>query len=78
MKILRTGKTHLPKLKKYALTIIYNNENAYPYNFTNVIARTSEEAVCKMKAYVANSGRFIRVNKDAVIANLKAINVRVI
>lgn len=60
----------------YAITILFNNDQTHCYKFTNVPAATSEEAIDKMKRYVAVNGHFGSMSADEVFNKLSATDVQ--
>ena len=64
------------QLHTYEMTIVFNNDLARSYKFTNVKAAAPEEAVNKMKHYVATNGYFGNMTKEAVIAKLSVIDIK--
>lgn len=64
------------KRKNYSMTIVFNNDHSQQYRFTNVPAGSSDEAVDKMKSYVAKNGWFGNMKHDAIVAKLSAVDIR--
>lgn len=63
------------QLHTYAMIIVFNNDQAQSYKFTNVKAATPDAAIDKMKNYVATHGYFGSMDKDAVIAKLSVVEI---
>ena len=64
------------QLHTYEMTIVFNNDLVQSYKFTNVKAVTPDEAVGKMKNYVATNGYFGNMTKEAVMAKLSVIDIK--
>ena len=62
-------------LRAYKMTVVYDGCTNHEYNFTNVVARNANEAVDKMKRFVATRGHFNGLNPEQVMSRLKAINI---
>ena len=59
----------------YSLTIAYNEDKPLKYKFTNVIAHNQDEAIAKMKEYVATHGLFPNKAHDEIISNLVVLEI---
>lgn len=62
-------------MKLYALTIIFNGDEKFKYKFTNVVARSEEEAIEKMKRYVSERGYFEGKKPEDVIQLLSVTEI---
>lgn len=70
------GQREIANKRRYAMSIIYNNDQAYTYKFTNVVATGPNEAIDAMKRFVAKNGWFGNAKPTDIIAKLSAIDVR--